>query len=150
RLFSVASSGNPLVVWARNLLVPVFAPLMMRTPARRKIAFRFVSQLGITYRGSSIVGDCGERAPDAMVDQVNHLVDAYKDPRHHLVVFGEGSEFLRTAVARWAPELDGIVIRDDPSTRQRYGVEGEGWVLVRPDQYIAARAHSYDDAPLDA
>ncbi|MGZ3429508.1 MAG: FAD-dependent monooxygenase, partial [Polyangia bacterium] len=150
RLFSLVTSPNPLVVWARNRLVPLFAPRLMRTPARRKLAFRFVSQLGIHYRGSSLaVGDCGERAPDAMVDGVNHLVDSFKSPLHHLVVFGAGAGFLRAAVGRFAPHLDGVVV-DDPIARQRYGVSGDGWALVRPDQYIAARAQSFDDAPLDA
>ncbi|MGZ3441095.1 MAG: FAD-dependent monooxygenase, partial [Polyangia bacterium] len=150
RLFSLVTSPNPLVVWARNRLVPLFAPRLMRTPARRKLAFRFVSQLGIHYRGSSLaVGDCGERAPDAMVDGVNHLVDSFKSPLHHLVVFGAGAGFLRAAVARFAPHLDGVVV-DDATARRRYGVSADGWALVRPDQYIAARAQSFDDAPLDA
>ena len=156
RLFSVATSANPVLIWARNRLLPVFAPLMLRTKARRNIAFRFISQLGIRYTGSSIAGECGERAPDAtigaMLDGVNHLVDAYKEPRHHLVVFGAGDDardFLRAATARYAPELDGLVI-DDATARKRYGVDGAGWVLVRPDQYIGARAQSYDDGPLDA
>ncbi|HEY1584287.1 MAG TPA: hypothetical protein VGH63_01295, partial [Polyangia bacterium] len=118
-------------------------------PARRKIAFRFVSQLGINYRGSSLVGDCGDRAPDALVDSGKHLVDAFKEPRHHLVVFGDGADFLRTATARYAPELDGVLV-NDATARSRYGIDGDGWALVRPDQYIAARAHSFDDAPLDA
>jgi hypothetical protein len=156
RLFSAITSANPLVVWARNRLVPAFTPLMMRTPARRKMAFRFISELAINYRGSSLVGDCGERAPDAMlaegnqsVDKVNHLVDAFKHPVHHLVVFGEGHELLRAMIARFAPHLDGVIV-DDPVARKRYRVPGDGWVLVRPDQYIAARAQSYDPDPIDA
>ena len=127
----MATSANPIIVWARNRLVPVFAPLMMRTAARRRLAFRFISQLGIRYTGSSLVGDCGERAPDAMVDGGKHLVDAYKEPRHHLVVFGDGAEFLRAATTRYAPELDGLVVVD-ATARERYGVSGDGWVLVRP------------------
>ncbi|MCU1277117.1 MAG: 2-polyprenyl-6-methoxyphenol hydroxylase, partial [bacterium] len=156
RIFSLATSANPLIIWARNRLVPLFAPRLMKTAARRKLAFRFVSQLGITYRGSSLVGDCpncGDRAPDAtigaLVDGVNHLVDSFNSPLHHLVVFGDGAEFLRAAVARFAPQLDGVVV-DDATARRRYGVGGDGWALVRPDQYIAARAQSYDDTPLDA
>jgi hypothetical protein len=66
------------------------------------------------------------------------------------VVFGDaGAGFLRDATKRWATELDGVVVAD-ATARKRYGVDGDGWVLVRPDQYIAARAQSYDDAPLDA
>ena len=149
RLFSVVTSASSLVVWARNRLVPVFTPLMMRTAARRKIAFRFISQLGINYRGSSLVGDCGARAPDAILAGGNHLVDEFKHPVHHLVVFGDGAEFLRAAIARWQPHLDGVVV-DDATARKRYRVPGDGWVLVRPDQYIAARAQSYDDGALDA
>ncbi|HEX8950872.1 MAG TPA: FAD-dependent monooxygenase, partial [Polyangia bacterium] len=162
RLFSVATSANPLVVWARNRLVPVFTPLMMRTAARRKVAFRFISQLGIRYTGAALVGDCGERAPDAIVDGGRHLVDSFASPLHHLVVFpddrrdraseepgGDGAAFLRDAVARFAPHLDGVVVEDE-TARRRYHVDGDGWALVRPDQYIAARAHSYDDGALDS
>ncbi|HEX9102595.1 MAG TPA: FAD-dependent monooxygenase, partial [Polyangia bacterium] len=137
RLFSVATSANPLVVWARNRLVPVFAPLMMRTAARRKVAFRFISQLGIRYSGA-LVGDCGERAPDAIVDGGRHLVDSFRSPLHHLVVFpddrrqrasqaprGEGAAFLQGAIARFAPHLDGVVV-DDETARRRYRVDGGG------------------------
>jgi hypothetical protein len=53
-------------------------------------------------------------------------------------------------MARWAPALDGVVIGDDATARKRYGLSGDGWVLVRPDQYIGARAQSYDDGPLEA
>jgi aromatic ring hydroxylase-like protein len=144
----MATSFNPLVIWARNRLVPVFAPLMLRTPARRKLAFRFISELGISYAGSSLVGDCGERAPDAIVANGNHLVDEFKHPLHHLVVFGDGAAFLRAAIARFAPHLDGVVV-DDATARKRYRVDGDGWVLVRPDQYVAARAQSFDDELLD-
>ncbi len=152
RLFSAATSSNPLVIWARNRLVPVFAPRLMATAARRKIAFRFVSQLGIRYSGSSLSGDapgCGLRAPDAILDGGKHLVDAFASPLHHLLVFGDGADFLRAATARWAPHLDGVVV-GDATARRRYGISGDGWVLVRPDQYVAARAQAYDDTALEA
>ena len=47
-------------------------------------------------------------------------------------------------------EARGGVVVDDAVARKRYGVAGDGWVLVRPDQYIAARAQSYDDGALDS
>jgi hypothetical protein len=119
----------------------------MATPGRRKVAFRFLSQLGISYRGSSLVGDCGERAPDAVVAG-RHLHDAFASPLHHLVVFGDAA-FARAAGARWPELLDTITI-DDATARRRYGVPGDGWVLVRPDGYVAARCQALDAAPLDA
>ena len=149
RLFSLATSAHPLLVWARNRLIPLFAPRLMKTPARRKLAFRFVSQLAIRYTGGSLVGDCGERAPDSLLDGGGHLVDAFSSPLHHLLVFGDGGEWLRAATARFQPHLDGVVVTD-ATARRRYGIDGDGWVLVRPDQYIAARAQSFDSTPLDA
>ena len=122
RLFSLAASSNPIVIWAAQQAgARGGAARCWRRPARRKVAFRFISQLGIRYSGSSLVGDAGERAPDALVDGVNHLVDAYNHPKHHLVVFGDGAEFLRAAIARYAPLLDGVVIADDATARRRYG-----------------------------
>lgn len=147
RLFSIAASPNPLVIWLRNRLVPLMAPRMMATPARRKLAFRFISQLGISYRTSSLVGDAGERAPDAVVDG-KHLHDAFATPLHHLVVFGDAA-FARAAEARFAGLVDAITV-DDATARQRYHVDGQGWVLVRPDGYVGARAGALDDAPLAA
>jgi 2-polyprenyl-6-methoxyphenol hydroxylase-like FAD-dependent oxidoreductase len=153
RLFSALTSSNPLILWARNRLLPAFAPRLLATAARRKLAFRFISELGIRYTGSSLVGDGrgdGMRAPDAILDGGKHLVDAFAAPAHHLVVFGSGgAELLRAATARFGAHLDGLVVEDE-TARHRYGIGGEGWVLVRPDQYVALRAQSYDDAPLDA
>jgi 2-polyprenyl-6-methoxyphenol hydroxylase-like FAD-dependent oxidoreductase len=149
RLFSLAASANPVVIWLRNRVIPFMAPRIFATPARRRLLFRFLSQLAIRYTGASLVGDCGERAPDAIVDG-NHLHDAFAAPRHHLVVFGRGGEALvQRAQAGFAPWLDGLAI-DDPIARRRYQIDGEGWVLVRPDGYVAARAQSFDEAPLQA
>jgi len=149
RLFSIAASANPIVIWLRNRIMPLLAPRMMATPARRKLAFRFISQLGISYRGSAITGDdAGERAPDAVIGD-QHLHDAFVSPLHHLVVFGDGATFARAAEARFAGLVDTIVV-DDATARRRYDVARDGWVLVRPDGYVAARAQALDDGPLDA
>lgn len=150
RLFSVVSSSNPLVVWLRNRVVPLAAPRMLATPARRKLVFRFISELAIHYRGTSLCGAAGERAPDAVVDG-GHLLDRFAAPCHHLVVFGRrGGELARAATARFGPHLDATVV-EDATARRRYRVDGDGWVLVRPDGYVGARGHGFDAADaLDA
>lgn len=148
RLFGFASSPNPLVVWLRNRILPRVAPRFLRDKDRRRLAFRFISQLGIRYTGSSIVGDCGERAPDAVVGG-HHLIDAFAAPKHHLLLFGGTGGHAAAAARRWAPHLDGRVL-DDDTARQRYGIEGrDGWVLVRPDGYVGARGQTLDLGPLD-
>jgi 2-polyprenyl-6-methoxyphenol hydroxylase-like FAD-dependent oxidoreductase len=150
RLFAVANTKNPILSWARNKLVPFAAPRLLATPRRRALLFRFVSELGIHYRGSSIVtSDGGERAPDASIDG-GHLLDRFASPTHHLLVSGDDDGgFARATRARFASELDIIPIADQPA-RARYRLGRAGWVLVRPDGYIAARAHALDDGALDS
>jgi 2-polyprenyl-6-methoxyphenol hydroxylase-like FAD-dependent oxidoreductase len=79
RMFSIVATPNPLLIAARNFLVPRLAPWILKTHARRLRAFRFISQLAIRYRKSPIVAEdlhegsaafrrgprAGERAPDA-------------------------------------------------------------------------------------
>jgi F420-dependent methylenetetrahydromethanopterin dehydrogenase len=68
-----------------------------------------------------------------------------------LLVFANGAQ---------SPGLDGItqtagdrlqVIRVDAGNReaaQRYHLDGSGWVLIRPDQVVAARGESSDTTAL--
>jgi 2-polyprenyl-6-methoxyphenol hydroxylase-like FAD-dependent oxidoreductase len=149
RLFQLANTSNPILSWARNKLMPIAAPRLLATRGRRALLFRFVSELGIHYRGSSIVmPGCGERAPDAILDG-KQLYDSFASPLHHLMVFGDDGEFARATQSRFAGELDAIPVAGD-SARKRYHVRERGWVLVRPDGYVAARAHALDDRALDS
>jgi 2-polyprenyl-6-methoxyphenol hydroxylase-like FAD-dependent oxidoreductase len=152
RLFQLANTSNPILSWARNKLVPIAAPRLLATPRRRAMLFRFVSQLGIHYRKSSIVmPECGQRAPDAILDgqHSKHLMDSLGGPSHHLLVFGDDGQFARATQARFAGELDSISVTGE-TARARYRMGKVGWVLVRPDGYIAARAHGLDDSALDS
>src|SRR5918993_2167972 len=78
RMFNVAATRNPLLITLRNFLIPRVLPLVIGERSRRARAFRFVSQLGIKYPDSPIVGEelggadrafrrgpaAGHRAPD--------------------------------------------------------------------------------------
>ena len=143
RLFSAATSANPLVIWARNQLVPVFAPLMMRTPARRKLAFRFVSQLGISYKGSSLVGELRRARARRDVDgqaSRRRLRNAAPSPRR----LRRRRRARRSCARRRRASRPSSTASSSTTPRRApaIGVAGDGWVLVRPDQYIAARAQS--------
>jgi len=68
----------------------------MRDPSTRAQRFRFVSQLGIRYRNSSIVGQAatwkgtlkgGDRAPDGKLGGENWLLWLCTGPTHHLLMF---------------------------------------------------------------
>lgn len=65
RMFTFISSSSPLYVLIRNFLVKYVMPFVVRSEKRRLTFYQYISQLGITYRGSSkIVGTAkGFRGP---------------------------------------------------------------------------------------
>ncbi|KAE9364576.1 hypothetical protein N431DRAFT_489123 [Stipitochalara longipes BDJ] len=73
RAFEMMATSNPVWLYLRNALVPWIVPWAMSNQDMVVARFRFISQLGIRYRESSIVGQAsawkgalrgGDRAPD--------------------------------------------------------------------------------------
>jgi len=100
RLFSWNTWTNPVWMWLRNLLAPWILPHVFSSPERRSRAFRFLSQLSLHYRGSSIVGTAkgfdgpihgGDRLFNGHVrtadGQETSLQEVCVGPGHHLVLF---------------------------------------------------------------
>jgi aromatic ring hydroxylase-like protein len=96
-----------VLIRLRNFLLPWILPRAMGKRSLRARAFRFVSQLGIKYPGSSIVGEelggadrtfrsgpaAGHRAPDAPLRLVGEsrptsLFSRLREAPHHLLLFG--------------------------------------------------------------
>ncbi len=92
----------------------------------------------------------GHRARDAIVAGAS-LWPRLSGARHTLLLLGapEVHGALRAHAARIGPTL-GIEESDAPELLQRYGFSGPGWVLVRPDQFIAARGPAGDDRAFTA
>jgi 2-polyprenyl-6-methoxyphenol hydroxylase-like FAD-dependent oxidoreductase len=107
QLFNVAATHNPVLIRLRNFLLPWILPRVMSKRSLRARAFRFVSQLGIKYPGSSTVGEelggadrtfrsgpaAGHRAPDAPLRLVGEsrqtsLFSRLRETPHHLLLFG--------------------------------------------------------------
>jgi len=100
RMFEFMATTNPFYLFLRNNLVPWIVPIVMSNPTRRANRFRFVSQLGIKYRNSSIVGQAstwtgklrgGDRAPNAKLINASgiemNLLDVCNRRGHHLFLF---------------------------------------------------------------
>jgi 2-polyprenyl-6-methoxyphenol hydroxylase-like FAD-dependent oxidoreductase len=108
RMFNVAATHNPLAIKLRNFLMPRVLPRVMGRRSFRARAFRFVSQLGIKYPDSPVVGEeldgadrafrhgpaAGHRAPDGplllagdgrQISLFSHLGGT----PHHLLLFGD-------------------------------------------------------------
>jgi 2-polyprenyl-6-methoxyphenol hydroxylase-like FAD-dependent oxidoreductase len=134
-----------------------------------KDPFSDVSQLSVAYRGSSLARDldeatgirAGDRAPDAHCtdpatgDRVR-LFDLFRGTHFTLLVFGHrpaprahDAQYceVRThrILAAGLPNGDNALIDTTGEARKRYGVDGDGLVLIRPDGYVALTAGTWDD-----
>ena len=150
RLFSFNTSSRTWMKWLRNFTVTRLAGPVLASRPRRALMFRFLSQLRIAYRSSPIVvGELGgRRAPDAPLDDQTVFAHT-REHAHHLLVFADrdvGSFLDAIASQRW---LRSHVVRNAPMARERYQIEGEGLVLVRPDGYIGMSSPTLDPKAID-
>ncbi|MBN6054854.1 FAD-dependent monooxygenase, partial [Nonomuraea sp. RK-328] len=133
--------------------------------------FSDVSQLSITYRGSSLARDldegigirAGDRAPDAhCIEPASgepvRLFDLFRGTHFTLLVFGlkpapRVSEGRRGDVRTHRILPPGFASSDSESAlidsageaHELYGVDGDALVLIRPDGYVALAGGSWDD-----
>jgi hypothetical protein len=149
RAFTAATSGSALMRTIRTRLVPFLLPVVLRLRPGRRLAFRTVSQLGIRYRRSPAVQPSrgpsrgpaprpGDRLPDVRVRQ-RWLSEELAVPGFALLTYGVDDGGLP---GRWAPWL--VVREIQSSTARRFGLRDSGWLLVRPDGHVAARAAGAD------
>jgi 2-polyprenyl-6-methoxyphenol hydroxylase-like FAD-dependent oxidoreductase len=121
-------------------------------------------QLSLTYHGGPLTSQdsmatatlrAGDRAPDATCAgaDIRHLFDAFRGPHFTLLVFGDrakaavdsitwpgtGAELRTfTVVNGGDPNEGGVLVDQQGTLRNRYGVTDDTIVLVRPDGYIGA------------
>jgi len=145
----------------RDALVSIAARL---PPVRRMLQIE-LSETDVTYRAGPLVEIArrggngrpgpGERARDATIVGSDGapapLWPLLCEPRHTLLLFGDPAR--HAPLAARAKSLGGVVgtvaldAARDPggAAATRYGVAGDGWVLVRPDQVVAARGGADED-----
>jgi 2-polyprenyl-6-methoxyphenol hydroxylase-like FAD-dependent oxidoreductase len=149
RLFTIATTTNPIVRTVRTRVVPLLAPVALRLAPGRAAAFRTLSQLGIRYRRSPLSVDgpdtanCGtgpgERMPDAPY---------LTKPGFHLLLCGPPGA--------WPPDYDspaeGAPTADWPDsvTLHRVPATLPTQYLVRPDGHVGYRASGTDLSGLRA
>jgi 2-polyprenyl-6-methoxyphenol hydroxylase-like FAD-dependent oxidoreductase len=124
RLFSFATTRQSGIAAIRTWVMPRVVPFAAGEAWRRRLAFRFISQLGLNYEGSPIVSEldgkadaafrkgprAGRRAPDGLLKvngRPSTLFSLMTEPSHHLLVFvapGTNSE----ALARLTTQLNAL------------------------------------------
>ena len=177
RLFSLLTrvmSANRIAAWFRKAVVARAVPRAFRSPRLRGRVFAFVSELGISYRGSAPPGEgkprlpsgprAGDRLPDAAIVRnggPSHLQREVAGPQFHLLLCGETAGWNAQEIEAIKSQYAGIVVIHhlarqgsddvlvDPSGEalSRLGVGGgdtAAQYLVRPDGYIAARCGGKD------
>ena len=101
RVFEFMATTNPVYLYLRNTLFPWMAPIAFKKGENRARRYRFISQLGIRYRHSSICRTAsayygprrgGDRAPDGKIvlpdtQERTNLYSLLKGPTHHLLLF---------------------------------------------------------------
>jgi 2-polyprenyl-6-methoxyphenol hydroxylase-like FAD-dependent oxidoreductase len=149
RATTVFNSTNPLVHAALTRVAPV---LLSKARVQDKAAPR-LGQLAASYRrapiakGGGRIGGlkAGDRVPDVALGD-GRLYDLIDTSTPTLLVSGfvpgfvsGGAERIAEAFEPWA---DLIVVRE---VSLPHGlVPGSGWLLVRPDGYLAAAGHAGD------
>lgn len=147
---------------APRLLRDTLLSFASRVPAiRRKIQVA-MSETAIAYDAGPLyeavhrisggpAPAAGARARDVERDGWS-LWSLLSATHHSLLVFGDPGACgeLRAAARRFTGALEVIEMGASAEVLERYGFSGPGWVLVRPDQFIAARGGEGDIGVFDA
>jgi 2-polyprenyl-6-methoxyphenol hydroxylase-like FAD-dependent oxidoreductase len=182
RLFSVFTrvmSRSIVAAWVRRSVVARLLPLLFRSARLRAWAFKFVSQLAISYRRSSAVVEgrprsrygphAGDRLPDASITrdgQDTQLQQALSPTAFTLLLCGRLEDWQSAAVSSLADrhaELTeirhlsrerrpGVLVDESGDALRRLGLHAShelAQYLVRPDGYIAFRCAGQDLGAVD-
>jgi hypothetical protein len=170
RLFTLATTRNPAARIARTWLVPVIAPLPLRSRTLRAAAFRTISELAINYRHSPASEDghgaprrgphAGARIPDAPLvrdGQPDTLHAALAGTGYHLLLCGPPGAWPPQAAGTNRPDAltvhrlsrqpgPGILHDPDGTALRRLGLNAASVThyLIRPDGHVGYRAGGVD------
>ncbi len=168
--FTRAMSAGPLASWARGVVAPLVLPRVLGSSWLRSMAFRFVSELGISYRRSLAVTEgrprvhggprAGARLPDVRVEidgRSATLQRALVGPHLALMLCGDAEAWDAERLSRLVERFEGLVnvrhlsVRPLPGqigcaseTLAMLGARDAAQYLVRPDGYIAFRCRGRD------
>ena len=153
RFFLLGASKNPFASFIRTRVAPYVANTVFRLGAVRKRLFPLVSQIGISYRESSISKTdgrfkvkAGDRMPWFEVEGAS-IYDRLREPVFHLIVFFDGkTEILPLPddlMKEWEGAIDSAVISLYPDIAEIFGTNESFFVILRPDNYIGLISNDF-------
>jgi 2-polyprenyl-6-methoxyphenol hydroxylase-like FAD-dependent oxidoreductase len=169
RLFGITVSENPLVVFWRVHVMPRVVALVPKEKHIARFAFRLISQIGIRYRESSLSRDAsygslpakaprpGDRLPYVVFQEGNtsmNIHEKVKTPAFHLLLFSGNNldtdpkmQAIHAVIHQYDDMVQAETIPLTLATSDLYrtfGIQHEGYYLVRPDMYVACRSSQID------
>ena len=150
-MFNLAAGTDWLVNLIRTTIFPPMAKFILSIDAVKKRFFPLISQIGITYRDSSLSmhdGDghfevrAGDRMPYFVVDG-HSIYDKLRAPKFHLLTFSDaldtdGYQQVREELeARYPQLIDHPVISLSGDIAEKFGINKCFSVFLRPDNHIA-------------
>ena len=153
RMFNLAAGTDWLVNLIRTTIFPPMAKFILSIDAVKKKFFPLISQIGITYRESSLSmhdGDrdfeirAGDRLPYFLLDG-HSIYDKLRSPKFHLLTFSDelssdAGDSERTAAeigSKYTDLLDQYRVPLNPQIAEIFGTDKAFQVFLRPDNYIA-------------
>jgi 2-polyprenyl-6-methoxyphenol hydroxylase-like FAD-dependent oxidoreductase len=133
RMLHFGFANAPLLRMAKDVALP----LVTHIPAVRRQMQTLLSETANTYREGPLValGGGGERAADVVLEDGSHLYPRLCAPSHTLLTFGD----VAVPPALVGESLAVVKLPATGAAASRYGMARPGWVLIRPDQIVAAR-----------
>jgi len=127
-------------------ICPYFANFASSFDGGKRIVFPLVSQIGISYRGSSLsetVGSfdvvAGDRMPWFEINGRSIYNDLHA-PIFHLLVFSDGNAEVPPLpdelVKKWNDRIDSHFYPFDEAVTNAFGCSHSFFVILRPDNYI--------------
>jgi 2-polyprenyl-6-methoxyphenol hydroxylase-like FAD-dependent oxidoreductase len=157
RAFRLVVSGHPLAGLLRTRVLARIAARAMRRPSVQGLAFRFVSQLQIGYRGSVLsrtegawpndAPQAGDRFPWLTLaldggTGVDDLFERLDDTRWTLLVFGQAAPVTDL------PVLTAAVEARNEQALARVAIPQPSFFLLRPDGHIGLCGRALDSDTL--
>jgi hypothetical protein len=154
RMFNLAAGTDWLVNLIRTTIFPPMAKFILSIDAVKKKFFPLVSQIGISYRDSSMSSHdtggedfevkAGDRLPYFLLEG-NSIFDKLRAPKFHLLAFSDGSDGANMDQQKQREEIDAkyqnridyYAVPLNPNVAEIFGTSKSFQVLLRPDNYIA-------------
>lgn len=146
RLFQLGASDDWFLAFFRMHIFPYVANFALSLDVVKRAIFPLISQIGITYRKSSLSQDnaglivkAGDRMPYFEIEGKS-IYDRLHEPKFHLIVFSDGKRNQLNAANEFKNKYNGWLDIHSlplyPGIARVFGTDTSFTLLLRPDNYI--------------